>query len=104
MNRDKQIEEMAKDICHLGRKCPDCSRQAMCKAVNYASRFYDKGYRKASEVANKVIDEFVEKVCDKYEIFTDSDVSEYNYILNLIEETKAELKKKYTESEKDDEL
>lgn len=49
-----------------------------------------------SEVEN-VIDEFIKKVCDEYEIWTDSDEREYRYTFDLMEKAKAELKKKNTE-------
>ena len=47
---NKQIEEMAKDICKLGKPCEKCSAYPdACKAVKYAERFYTAGYRKQSE-------------------------------------------------------
>jgi hypothetical protein len=48
MNKEKQIEEMAKDICGLGRDCHGCtaSMSYICKAKKYAERAVDKGYRK----------------------------------------------------------
>ena len=60
MNSDKQIDEMAKDLCHtdtceikkIGIPC-----NHRCKAHIYATRAIDKGYRKASEVALEVIGE-----------------------------------------------
>lgn len=46
---NKQIEEMAKDICKLGKPCEKCSAYPdACKAVKYAERFYNAGYRKQS--------------------------------------------------------
>ena len=53
-----QIEEMAKDICHLNVSCDECtmlakqmgqSKERYCKAMQYAKRAYEKGYRKQSE-------------------------------------------------------
>ena len=99
MNREKQIEEMAKDICHLGRKCPDCSRQAMCKAVNYASRFYDKGYRKASDVAGEIFEE-IEKLLKRNELRNYEPYNVESYYSGDLEKDLAKLKKKYTEDEK----
>ena len=46
MSRDKQIEEMAKAVCHLDRTCDECMTSFECKAMMYAKRFYDAGYRK----------------------------------------------------------
>ena len=52
---NKQIEEMAKDICHLPCTCDECTYPKYrknidkCKAKVYAERAYKKGYRKQSE-------------------------------------------------------
>ena len=47
---NKQIEEIAKDICKLGKPCEKCSAYPdACKAVKYAERFYTAGYRKQKE-------------------------------------------------------
>jgi hypothetical protein len=54
MERDKLIEEMAKAVCHLDRTCDECMTSFECKAMMYAKRFYDAGYRKASEVARNI--------------------------------------------------
>ena len=61
MERDKQIEEMAKTVCHLDRTCDQCMTSFECKAMTYAKRFYDNGYRKASDVAREIFEE-IEKV------------------------------------------
>ena len=56
--KEKQIEEMAKDICKLGISCEECTmlarktnqtREQYCKAFEYAKRAYNAGYRKQSE-------------------------------------------------------
>lgn len=53
MDRDKQIEEMAQDICRE-RTCPtkhnggECNKKT-CKAQVYAERAFDAGYRKQVE-------------------------------------------------------
>ena len=85
MNRDKQIEEMAKNVCHLDRTCNECMTSFECKAMMYAKRFYTAGYRKSTEVAREIFEE-IEKVVN-YALCVDiTDWSAYN-----------ELKKKYTE-------
>ena len=44
---NKQIDEMARDICRLGKPCEKCSAYPdACNAVKYAERFYTAGYRK----------------------------------------------------------
>lgn len=57
MNEQKQIEEMARDICKLGISCEECTmlarktnqtREQYCKAFEYAKRAYNAGYRKQS--------------------------------------------------------
>lgn len=61
MMRDKQIEEMARDICHLPRTCDECEVGAIngyrCQSKKYAERAVDKGYRKASDVAREIFEE-----------------------------------------------
>ena len=63
-SKEKQIDEMAKDICGLGRDCHGCtaSMSYICKAKKYAERAYDKGYRKASEVAEEIFAEMREEL------------------------------------------
>jgi hypothetical protein len=86
MNREKQIEEMAKDLCHA----PTCEIRKnggtcykYCKAYIYAFRAVNEGYRKVPEVAREIID-----------ILKSAGIDEWRYPVI------AELKKKYTESEK----
>ena len=54
----EQIEKLARDICHLNVSCDECtmlakqmgqSKERYCKAMQYAKRAYEKGYRKQSE-------------------------------------------------------
>lgn len=92
MNRDKQIEEMAKDICRVEERCiVGCQPTPKCRAFKYAERSVDKGYRKASEVAEEIIEMIINEPTDNLPYIT------YLYGLNLIEK----IKEKYTESEKD---
>ena len=90
MSRDKQIEEMAHDICHLDRTCDLCMTSFECKAMIYAKRFYDKGYRKASEVAREIFEEIDKRGNPDYP----TPIGSYTIIRNAVF---AELKKKYTE-------
>lgn len=51
MSRDKQIEEMAKDLCDIdckGMKCDVCDSYG-CEYRIQAEALYNAGYRKASE-------------------------------------------------------
>ena len=50
MDREKQIEEMAKDLCRLPDTCEKCLvgtiTRSECTARKYAERAYNAGYRK----------------------------------------------------------
>ena len=89
MSRDKQIEEMAKAVCHLDRTCDECMTSFECKAMIYAKRFYNAGYRKASEVAREIFEEIDRMI---YKVLNDR-----HYIMGDMCWEVAELKKKYTE-------
>ena len=86
MNKDKQIEEMAKDMCWEGADCSKCEGLLPCDKKYYVQRLVDKGYRKASDVAREIIGE-IEKVNNLF-CTTLGSVA--------IKRTLAELKKKYT--------
>lgn len=60
MRREKQIEEMAKSICHAPyceRRKNGCTCDMYCKASIYAERAIDAGYRKATDVAAEIFAE-----------------------------------------------
>ena len=82
-NREKQIEEMADILCEA--KGHDCNGGDDCRCVKQAEALYNAGYRKASEVAEEIFAEIEEHI-----------------MLEFNEVAYAELKKKYTEIEKDD--
>ena len=95
MNKEKQIEEMAKDMCeyyyegtcYQDKKPCDCK----CEIFTDAQYLYSKGYRKASEVAREIFEE-IERTCiDSFGCF----------YIGATHGAFAELKKKYTETEKD---
>lgn len=56
--------------------------------IEVAIALYNAGYRKKSEV----IDEFVEMLLDKYDIWTDNDVLEYNYVSKIARRVAEEMK------------
>ena len=88
MSRDKQIEEMAKDFCAVGIPCEECHLyKNRCHAKKYATRAYNNGYRKASDVAREIFEEIEAIKC--VGLLPNSWVKQF-----------AELKKKY-ESEND---
>ena len=92
MSREKQIEEMARDMCGLGRDCHGCtsSMSYVCKAKKYAERAVDKGYCKQSEVAREIFGEIENK-----KRFIQDHTGNIGVVVTL--QDIAELKKKYTE-------
>lgn len=91
---NKKIMEMARDICHLNVSCDECtmfakqmgqSKERYCKAMQYAKRAYEKGYRKQSEV----IEEYRKKVYSKMEKYT---VFGREYIQRIMREAEKEMK------------
>ena len=66
MSKEKQIEEMAWDLCDIPmhpsvHSCKECGGKH-CHAQYYAERAYNAGYRKQSEV----IDDFVKRLFDAF--------------------------------------
>ena len=62
MSRDKQIEEMAWDLCDIPKhpsikSCEQCGNKH-CLAMYYAKRACNAGYRRASAVAREIFEEF----------------------------------------------
>lgn len=109
MNRDKQIEEMAKVIEQARIKAIDTTNSMNYGFGGwYAKELHNAGYRKASEVAEEIFAE-IEKIIDIHynrHIFGDEDLSdtEQEAVMNFSGDVTydiAELKKKYAESEKD---
>ena len=111
MNRDNQIEEMANDLAKI---CPDlaenCCGQINC--VTHLTLSLSKmGYRKASDVAREIFEE-IEKALEQAKEIADIRIRELApHTYQVMREVGklyckhdssavAELKKKYTESEK----
>lgn len=86
MDKNRQIEEMAKDLC-VECPFPKCIPSKVCDSWIYAEIAVRKGYAKESEVALKLIRK-VEKIAKKH------------YAVSVLAEL-AELKNKYTEGEDD---
>lgn len=93
LNKDKQIEEMAKDIEQARIKATDTTNSMNYGfGVWYAKELYEKGYRKASEVAEEIFAEIDNLMLDG--------AIGGKYPIKVINPDKyAELKKKYTEGE-----
>jgi hypothetical protein len=93
MNKEKQIEEMAKIFCGMKNGCDGCMWDKVhCYERNDAKDLYNAGYRKASEVAREIFEEIGELVNE----YLDGRIYTHDFCTYL-----AELKKKHTESEKD---
>lgn len=104
-NKEKEIEEMSRDLCH-SRTCDikknggNCYKY--CNAYIYAFRAVNAGYRKASDVAREIFEE-IEKILDldkitdglHFEAYLGADVA-----FGRVENKIAELKKKYESEEK----
>lgn len=100
MNKEKQIEEMIKEIekCSClytpcDRECAQCSNVEMYDdSINHIARtVYEAGYRKASEVAREIFEE-IEKIT------MHNVTSSYGlYLMSMGEAAFAKIKKKYTE-------
>lgn len=58
MDKEKQIEEMARVMCgYYGtEKCYDCRYCCDCHIKQEANRLYNAGYRKQSEVVKAIAD------------------------------------------------
>ena len=100
--REKQIKEMSQimhDGCDIMRGTNQCRGKDClnCAAVTC----YEKGYRKADEVAREIVTDFANKLkCHSF-YMTDAygEVSENIVTVKAIVEIEEELKKKYTKEE-----
>lgn len=65
MSKEKQIEEMAKDICRVKQNCNDvCHPINTCMALKYSRRAHEAGYRKQNEGEwKKIYDKAPRYVC-----------------------------------------
>lgn len=96
MDREKQIEEMAQDICVAEQKtnysCTEkCKKQgicAYCKVI--AEHLYDAGYRKQSEVVDKFANKLKEYLDDFYTTDEDALLDTCDAIDDIATEIKEE--------------
>lgn len=91
MNRDKQIEEMAKLLCSTCYETneEDCKKFEGVCGICDATRLYNAGYRKSSEVAEEIFGEIERMVCRMHNLAL------FGFSIDTSREL-AELKKKYT--------
>lgn len=89
---EKHIEVMAKDIEQARIKAADTTNSMNYGFGGwYAKELYEKGYRKAYDVAREIFED-IDEVMERY---LDSPLCNYHKIRIVL----AEIKKKYTESE-----
>lgn len=95
MNKEKQIEEMAKDIADVWIVDLDGDVHLLSERLwsddiyNIANELHNAGYRKASEVAREIFEE-IDKLAYRF-------MNDRHYIFGDMVYDLAELKKKYTE-------
>ena len=107
VTREKQIEEMAKDIEQARIKATDTTNSMNYGFGGwYAKELYAKGYRKASDVAREIFEEIEKTTASVYNDFMfnrDGVGMRAHYVVEFSDELDlaiAELKKKYTEEGK----
>lgn len=113
MDREKQIEEMcetiASMICEVYNPLCDENKPHTCsrcyanstKIGDFAEMLYNAGYRKQSEVAEKIFDEIEKLVSTNKKTVGCATYEETIFYIEDFIEDLAELKKKYT-GEKED--
>lgn len=110
--KEAEIEEMAKDFCAVGMPCEECHLyKNRCHAKKYATRAYNAGYRKASDVAEEIFAEIEQELLSAIDnnLQRMAEQEEANEIWRMCVAKKntlcgiydfiAELKKKYAEEE-----
>lgn len=124
MNKEKQIEDMAKDVCPLIEEYGNCEKcdaelgieDDPCIYKCMAKLFASKGYRKASDIAVEIFAEIEENLNnlirnyeEKRKYVTEVEYSEFDQRycdikIRTFEERllkMSKLKKKYTEGKND---
>ena len=97
MTKEKQIEEMAREMCHLSWECKTCQicneryngdDDELCYFQCVAKEIINHSYRKQSEVACEIFEE-LEKLT--YRLLNDADYTMGDIVYDI-----TELKNKYT--------
>ena len=119
MNRDKQIDEMARAMCFQRESCTaqSCTK-VNCETTWLAENLYNAGYRKSTDLAREIFEEIEdcyvqmleeadntieEAILDGNHIFVRASRYGKDVMLLTLDTLRKRLKKKYLESEKDDE-
>jgi hypothetical protein len=99
MNKEKQIEEMAKLLHgYCKAPCPNGGCDS-CVAYDKAKALFDAGYCKASDVAEEIFAE-IDKILSHKRDFNCSEIAfGYEWALAEVCRRYVKLKKKYTEGE-----
>ena len=100
MSRDKQIEEMTKDLCDIeckGMKCKECDGYG-CEYRMLAEALYNKGYRKASDVLYEINNSLIKPDFNSNEIAIG-----FDWAITDVRKLLLKLKKKYESEGADDE-
>lgn len=99
--RDKQIKEMAKDLCALNRECDTCPFQLegiKCIPKHNAERLIAKGYRKASDVSEEIFADLDKAIGELAMKYSDEGFNEYfGVCTEILTNVIYPIKKKYTE-------
>ena len=101
MSKEKQIKEIAKVIARRSMAFRNPNVAFMTTARKTADSIYNAGYRKQSEVAEKIFDEIEKLVSTNKKTVGCATYEETIFYIEDFIEDLAELKKKYT-GEKED--
>lgn len=102
MNKEKRIEEMARMICksknpNMEKDCPECIFDCMCDIQDGCEVLFEKGYRKASEVAREISRDIIEPVWEAYKNSKSEDT--VLLVALICEGINTKLQKKYIDGE-----
>lgn len=108
MTENKQINKIARGMCHLSAECKTCKEcnekyhgeeGELCYFQHIAKEIISHDYRKASEVAQEIFEE-IEKILDKHSMSYHKVGEIYGeYYDGAMQFDIAKLKKKYTEEQ-----
>lgn len=97
MDREKQIEEMAREMCHLSKECKTCQicneiyngddDDELCYFQCVAKEIINHNYRKQSDVTKEIFEE-LDKLT--YRLLNDADYTMGDIVYDI-----TELKNKY---------
>jgi hypothetical protein len=98
MDKQKQIEEMAKIICKEGANngdCDKCGFHRQCSKFKVAEKLYNAGYRKESETAEKFSERLKEELENRSAV-VGYDLEDLEFDGEIIQECIDEICKEFT--------